>query len=989
MRRVSLAALAVIAVLGIAPGLAGAAITGRVYLDYNSNGAINAGGYVTGAAASVTATDAGVAGVTVTAYDSAGTRVGQATTGADGTYTLTASTVGTVRVEFSTPSGYESSFRGSQSGTSVQFVSTDASGIDFALGKAALYCQDNPELVTCQFPLNNSMVANATFPGARVLPTALDRSMVLTKEGQAQRATAGTASTQTTTVASGDDLGAVYGVAVDRQRNVFYGTYVKRHSPYGPGSNGTNGAANWIYRVNLDNPGSAEAFIRLGVNTLPAHSSAAPTAMGSQPAYAVDGNRNLSPGQPGYSDVYSQVGRVGLGDLDTTPDGRTLLAVEMTETDPKLWVVPLSGTGSAVTAGTPVAHSIPAPSTFNGSSCVGTWHPMGIGVRESTILVGGVCGAEATATTGSNTTQAVAFVLSFDRDSGAFTTVAALPMNYWRARVNNSMMETFQPAGSVESGMWHNWNDGAPPVAIDIYNMVWSKPMLADIEIDVSGDLTLAFRDRYMDQENPANTVRYESPLSGSPEYIDFGMGVGDLIRMCRSGGGYVMESNGTCNGVRGANQPKLLLQDLSKRPNSPLFFFSGYAPWHAYNNIGGLTTLPGSRLYWSTVWDVDDWYQLGVMAFGPCPDRAADSGSCGPVPSGGSQEGSIVGGVAFGRGGFAVGGRPSATEGLGSGAFRKGNGLGDLELVCDAAPVQIGNRVWIDTNRDGIQGAGEPSVGGVTVRLYDAVGALVATTTTGADGTYYFQSTSTGAGGNVASGLRMGEAYTVRFDNTADYAAGGPLHGYSLTVANATAAGGDSAIVNSKATMVDGHPRITVAARQAGQNNHTFDVGFVRDESAAADLVAIGNHTWVDVNRNGLQGEQPLAGVKVVLLNAKGKRAKNAAGEIVPVKTTTRRGYYVFDGLSPGRYRVRFILPAGYRFTSTGASNAKRNSNPRATKANPLVGLTPVFRVHAAVRGNTVRNRNAKINATYIDPTIDAGVVRWTSPGEAEGVTG
>jgi len=33
---------------------------------------------------------------------------------------------------------------------------------------------------------------------------------------------------------------------------------------------------------------------------------------------------------------------------------------------------------------------------------------------------------------------------------------------------------------------------------------------------------------------------------------------------------------------------------------------------------------------------------------------------------------------------------------------FAKANGLGDLELLCEAPPIEIGNYVWIDRNEDG-----------------------------------------------------------------------------------------------------------------------------------------------------------------------------------------------------------------------------------------------------------------------------------------------
>ena len=45
-----------------------------------------------------------------------------------------------------------------------------------------------------------------------------------------------------------------------------------------------------------------------------------------------------------------------------------------------------------------------------------------------------------------------------------------------------------------------------------------------------------------------------------------------------------------------------------------------------------------------------------------------------------------------------------------------KASGLGDIELLCNAAPIEIGNRVWDDTDNDGIQDAGELPISDVTV---------------------------------------------------------------------------------------------------------------------------------------------------------------------------------------------------------------------------------------------------------------------------------
>ncbi|MEM6795859.1 MAG: SdrD B-like domain-containing protein, partial [Acidobacteriota bacterium] len=63
------------------------------------------------------------------------------------------------------------------------------------------------------------------------------------------------------------------------------------------------------------------------------------------------------------------------------------------------------------------------------------------------------------------------------------------------------------------------------------------------------------------------------------------------------------------------------------------------------------------------------------------------------------------------------------------------------LQVVnCDEAGLaQIGDRVWNDSDGDGLQEAGETGIPGVRVYLLDLAGDLVATADTGADGDYLF----------------------------------------------------------------------------------------------------------------------------------------------------------------------------------------------------------------------------------------------------------
>lgn len=894
------------AVLLAVPALASAGtITGTAYVDRNSNGAFDTATFTPGASGTVKTGDAGVAGVVVRAYDNTGTAAGTATTANDGSYSLTTSATGTVRLEFSTPDGYQPSFQGPRNGTSVQFVTDTTTGADFALSKPTEYCQDNPSLVTCVSSINDSQTAAPSNAGGILIGSPLKEMSFATKAGAVTPSNP-SAVAGTNVIANNSTLGAVFGVGVDRMRNAYFGTYVKRHSPYGPA-----GATNTIYRKHLDtaDPAAVSVFVTLP-GTLPAHSAANPApyngASPAYPAYGADGNRNLNPGDPGYSNVYSMVGRAGLGDVDVTPDGSALLAVDMDETAPKLWSIPINGSGGSVTAGTPSSVAIPAPTAIGGVACIGKWHPMALGVRGERVLVGGVCSPDMASVTtraksgttvtiqtakphgfavndwvkfdgnasagadyngfkqvtnvptatsfeytvGTSGTQAsVSYTTAIvglassstdgtqvagfvqELSAGAFTTIAGFRLSsntvvdYPKALAN-----AFTNGGSANraTGRWEGWTDGPPPYAplgpvnngYDIGS--FPQPMMGNIEIADNGDLVLGLRDRFLDQNGLNDAISYEDPLGGpTPILINGGFAAAETVRLCNSAGTFTVEALGACGALTGAKQPNLF--GLATKPK-PLFYWNGFTSTiggtvftHPATSVGGLAMMPGSEALWATAYDIDYVYQQGVKAFGACPARAPDPGTCGPSPA---DYGAQIAGIEF----------PTASD-----SFKKGNGLADLELVCDAAPVQIGNRIWIDTNANGIQDPGEAPVAGVTVRLYDANNTVVGTALTDADGLYYFSSNVSkpagGDGTNVGGGLVTGAAFTIRLDKPEDFYTGtGPLAPYALTAANQTSpgAGSQSGAVDSTATVVASYPQISVPSRTAGVNNHTYDVGFV-----------------------------------------------------------------------------------------------------------------------------------------------------------------
>ena len=186
--------------------------------------------------------------------------------------------------------------------------------------------------------------------------------------------------------------------------------------------------------------------------------------------------------------------------------------------------------------------------------------------------------------------------------------------------------------------------------------------------------------------------------------------------------------------------------------------------------------------------------------------------------------------------------------------------------------PASVGDKVWMDVNRDGLQDADEPALPGVTVTLTyedgsavtDASGNPVAAVTTDANGKYTFE--------NLLPG-----GYKVSFQAPA---------GFEATTSEA----GDDRAADSNGASAS----VTVAQ---GQTDDTIDFG-------AVGTGVIGDQLFVDVNQNGGgapdAGDKVLPGVKVTL-------TWTGPGGITRTyeTTTDADGTYKFENLLPGDYKV------------------------------------------------------------------------------------
>lgn len=73
----------------------------------------------------------------------------------------------------------------------------------------------------------------------------------------------------------------------------------------------------------------------------------------------------------------------------------------------------------------------------------------------------------------------------------------------------------------------------------------------------------------------------------------------------------------------------------------------------------------------------------------------------------------------------------------------------GENDLTWDAgiylATASLGDYVWLDENKNGIQDANENGIANITVKLYNCAGQLISTTVTNSDGYYLFDNLATG----------------------------------------------------------------------------------------------------------------------------------------------------------------------------------------------------------------------------------------------------
>lgn len=940
----------------------GSSITGTAFQDFNSNGEFDAA--VTAGAA----TDIGLAGVMVRAFDSAGTEVGSSTTAADGTYTMSiTSEPGTpLRVEFESPTTgplaeLQPSFEGVGNGTTVQFVDAGDANVDVGYNIPGEYCQSNPSLAVSRLCAGESLQVSGN---PSIFVNDYDGGPYTTANGFSDVYT----SWPINTAGESDETGAVLGMAWDSNTRRIYNTaYIRRHAEVyesggkarpgalfvtTPQSDGTGGSTQYL--VDLEDLAAGDQFS----NSTSGQLGYIPTNATRQLNRILDGTSDGGSENDGVDSdlvsgkvgVYEEVGQTGIGDIEVDDEGNLYVVSLYTK---ELYKVTMPTDGSAPTTMESLGDITTGVTCTNGEG-----RPFSITRWRGALYLGLTCDGSgdfpanpanysATTTLDTNITFTV---LRYDLETSQFSTFFG-PQSL--AGIVKGSADGTSSNWAATARRWNPWTNTYPTTKIsgvDVFG-VRPVPMFSDIEFDSDGSMILGFRDRNGDQ---LATNGAETPIGGYTSYPSIASG--DIYRVCRTGTGYTA-ADYVFEGVAGCTQ-------TSNASNGTEYYTGDkYFSYHYEISTGMIDQVPGFPDVVLTAFDPYDGDGSGKTFYsgGTRYIRNSTGGNAPSFPNAGS------GVLYFANAGNAL--NPNT-----AGGFLKTNGMSDVEALCDAAPVQIGNYVWIDPDEDGIQDPDETPVEGATVRLYADDGTtLLGTAITDADGEYYFSSNITeptaGNGDNAGGGLVVGEAHVVRLDEASDYQTGGPLDGLLLTAA----VQGTKTTIDSNATEISSYPQISVPARSAGENDHTFDVGFV------PPIVGFGNYVWIDTDLDGIQdvNESPLAGVVVNALDDTGAPLLDGNGDPITA-TTDANGFYFIDGLSSGNYQAEFELPVGYAFTSDLTTPGGTDSN-----ADPDTGVTPTFTIAASAANDTTLDTDAATTAELANLTIDAGVVPLVGMGD------
>jgi hypothetical protein len=802
--------------------LADGEISGRVFRDFNANGV---GEWTTGSY------ESGVPGVKVSAYDNTNTLVQTTTTGSDGTYVLTSLTTGTkYRIEFTgLQTGDFSGAFGSgaeKSGSSIQFASGGAVNVNFGINYPAHYSFDrNPSVATSIFA--SGKAGERTDPILFSLPHNAEGDYTSTVDGKVVRANAG-------------QIGSVWGLAYARRsKKLYVAAFTKRHVGFGPSGEGG------VYEIDMSGSGTVAPLV-----TVPDAGTVARTEELPVEPYA----------QSRDPEAFDAVGKTSLGDIDISDDEKFLYVVNLNNR--RIYRIDLANP-SALLSDASRSIAIPNP----GCTIIAeseeeiedaAYRPFALKYYRGKLYVGIVCSNEANEggtrpyadhisrdrhTEGMNASVWVYDVSNWQGGGVNFEKVLEFPLTYRKEPSNNNESDPKQ-----QSWYWNPWTSTLRGDRLDNTDsdddyspfISYPQPMLTDIEFDVNGDMVIGLRDRFGDQmgwlniaPSSATTINNVNNPGGNRDFTT--VSPGEILRARKyseatvwsieQDGGFTdapISSLAQENTIHG---PGWGLVDGNNNRKGGKYYFgeqvltnSKPGLYHGATSAGGLALLAGSDNVVMTSMDPANELHTGGL-------RRL-------VNSTGASAGPVDGAYLYNK--YSP-----------YGDWGKANGMGDIELLTDPAPVEVGNRVWLDSNADGIQGPDEVGIADVIVELWGKNESnemvKLATATTDANGNYIFSNDVNRTSDSDDSFLygiedfTSGEEYEIRIPNLSTQAA---LSSYVLTLLNQGVNDDQQDYRDSDGEKSEDYAVTSFTLGAEGNNLHCYDFGFTTEDALPVTLL-------------------------------------------------------------------------------------------------------------------------------------------------------
>ncbi|MVM29245.1 hypothetical protein GO755_04310 [Spirosoma sp. HMF4905] len=748
--------------------------------------------------------EVGVAGVTVRAFVDLSKTPISTTTAADGTYAFSSTDAPagkTIRIEFDGfPRGDYNGPYGAGSGTSVQFVKAPIDNANLGINYPADYCQPSGvNIATPNYVNGNTQITTDKDGNPVPVDKQAAAATALISFSYIASGVASASDFLPNQLATAQQIGSVWSLAYQRRtKKLFSGAVVKRHMSFGP--LGTGG----LYITDITT-GTTTNFIdlrTLGIDT------------GDDPHSGLFGDKTQASVDPG---PMVAMGRISIGGMDISEDDKTLYFVNLK--DRKLYGIFVDAPARTPTAADVKSWEIPDPGCSNGD-----FRPWAVKVHHGKIYVGVICSAE----TSQQQSDLKATVYRFDptEPTPNFEEILSFPLDFRRGPADG----TFDPLNPDKSCLkydhWLPWTEAWPEtcgLGVNPTFVMFPQPILSDFAFDDDGSMMIGFLDRF-------------GHLSGLANHDPQGNGLyngftgGDLLRAYNNNGTFVLESNGQAGDRTGSGVGN------NEGPGGGEFY--GKDEWFFIDHIahfeitnGALVAIPG-------------YNEIITSAFDPITNVFQSAGMKVFSNKNGQENRNYV----------------IYTQQVGS--FGKAAGLGDTKALCDPAPVQIGNRVWFDDNRDGIQDAYEPGIDGIVLTLHDMEngGVQIGTQTTHDGGQFYFNNTT------VPAGLLYNHKYEIRMDTTqlpklditlsgavplsasggrvaargARKAASGLQRYYTLSPANRSDFTTPD-LRDSNAQLVGGSAVIAVTSLEPGQNDFTNDLSIYSCPELVSEKDTIG----------------------------------------------------------------------------------------------------------------------------------------------------